>query len=75
MDALNSISNKKNQIPLKCEICDTEFKNNNGLRRHFNIVHKLLKEHQCNICQNAFKLQCQLGRFFRRLLSQPVTVW
>ena len=51
---------KQQKNPLKCEICDKEVKSNNGLKRHFNIVHKLMEEHQCNICQNVFKCQSQL---------------
>ena len=51
---------QQQQNPLKCEICDKEFKSNNGLKYHFNIVHKLMEEHQCNICQSEFKLQSQL---------------
>ena len=42
------------QNSLKCEICDEEFESNKGLKNHFNIVHKLMKEPQCNICQNVF---------------------
>ena len=41
---------KQNQNPVnektkiyKCEICDKEFKNNDGLRHHFNNVHNLVK--------------------------------
>ena len=37
---------KQQQKSFKCEICDKEFKSNNGLKNHFNIVHKLIKEHQ-----------------------------
>ena len=44
----------------KCDICEKEFKNNNGLKMHFNIVHNFVKEHQCNICQKVFKLNNQL---------------
>ena len=49
-----------NSKKLKCEICDKEFKNNNGLRSHFNIVHNLVEEQQCNICQKVYKFQSQL---------------
>ena len=56
----NSKKLRQNQIPLKCEICDKEFKTNNSLRSHFNIVHNFVKKHQCNICQKAFKLHSQL---------------
>ena len=52
--------NKSRQNPVKCEICEKEFKSNNILKNHFNIVHKLMEEHQCNICQKGFKLQSQL---------------
>ena len=40
----------------KCEICEKVFKNNNGLRQHFKIVHNFVKghEYQCNICQDEF---------------------
>ena len=59
MDNLKKL--RKHQISLsKCEICEKEFKNNNGLKCHFNFVHSLEKEYQCNICQNAYKLQSQL---------------
>ena len=50
----------ENQILFKCEICDKEFKNSNGLKRHFKFVHRLEKEYQCNICQNVYKLKDQL---------------
>ena len=33
-------SRRQNQIIFKCEICDKEFKSNNGLRYHFNSTHK-----------------------------------
>ena len=49
MDNLKKL--KQNQIQLKCEICDKEFKTNNGLKNHFDITHNLEKEYQCNICQ------------------------
>ena len=47
----------------KCEICENEFKNKNGLRQHFNIVHNFVKgcEHQCNICQKTFELHHKLS--------------
>ena len=59
---LKTMDNKKklrrNQISLdersnihKCEICDKEFKNNDGLKKHINVVHNFEKEHQCVICQ------------------------
>ena len=46
----------------KCEICENEFKDNNGLKKHFNFVHNFVKgrEHKCNICQKVFKLHCNL---------------
>ena len=39
----------------------TELKNKKGLRGHFNIVHNLEKEHQCNICQKGFNFQSRLN--------------
>ena len=54
-------SRQQQQNPLKCEICDKEFRSNNGLKSHLNLVHKSMKEHQCNICQSVFKLQRQLS--------------
>ena len=51
---------EKTKITFKCEICDKEFKNNNGLKKHFNVVHNFVKEHQCNICQKVYKIQSQL---------------
>ena len=60
MADLNELRNQQQNSP-KCEICDKEFKSNGGLKKHFNIVHKLMKEHQCNICQSIFKLQCKLN--------------
>ena len=58
----NLIEVEQNQIPLKCEICDKEFKNNKSLKNHFNIIHNYLeKKHQCNICQKYFNIQSQLS--------------
>ena len=51
----------EDQIPFKCEICDKEFKSNNGLKKHFNVVHNLEGEHQCNICQKFFNIKSQLN--------------
>ena len=52
---------RQSQIQNKCEICDKEFKNNNGLKKHFNNIHgNSEKEHQCNICQKLFDIQSQL---------------
>ena len=44
----------------KCESCEKEFKKNDSLKKHFNFVHNLVKEHQCNICQKLFKVFNQL---------------
>ena len=54
----------QNHISLKCEICDKEFKNNRGLKYHFNMVHNLGKECQCNICQKIFNSQNKLTQPF-----------
>ena len=35
---------RQNQITFKCEICDNEFKNNSGLRQHFNNIHNSMIE-------------------------------
>ena len=51
----------QSQIPLKCEICDKEFKNNIGLKQHVNKVHNFKEEYQCNICQKVFKIQSNLA--------------
>ena len=51
---------RQNQITIKCEICDKEFKNNIGLRQHIKNTHNFVKEHQCNICQKVFQLRKQL---------------
>ena len=50
----------QNQIPLKCEICNKEFKSKGGLKYHFNITHNFEKRHQCNICQKDFNIPSQL---------------
>ena len=55
---MNTLTQDK--IPLKCEICDKEVKSSKGLKRHFNIIHDLEREHQCNICQRIFNVQSQL---------------
>ena len=54
--------NKFKQNPVKCEICEKEFKSKNSLKNHFNIVHKLLEKHQCNICQKVFSILSQLTK-------------
>ena len=51
--------NNSRQNPLQCE-SGKEFKSNRDLKNHFNVAHKLMKEHECNICQKVFKLQSQL---------------
>ena len=57
----NTKTIRKNQIAVKCEICDKQFKNVYNLNNHFNVVHNNLeKEHQCNICQKKFNIQLQL---------------
>ena len=56
----NLIEVGQNQIPLKCEICDKEFKSKSGLKYHFNITHNFEKKHQCNICQKDFNISSQL---------------
>ena len=45
----------------KCEICEKEFKKNDGLKTHINIVHLNLKEPRCYICQKVFKIQSELN--------------
>ena len=61
MEVLNN-SGQQIQVPLKCEICDEEYKSKQGLISHVNRVHKfsLIKEYQCNICQSRFDSQRQL---------------
>ena len=59
MDNSNK-SRQQNQILVKCEICDKEFKSHNGLKHHFNITHNLEKQYQCNICQKNFLVKSQL---------------
>ena len=51
MEDLNN-SGQQIQVPLKCEICDEEYKSKKNLISHVNRVHKftLIKEYQCNIC-------------------------
>ena len=51
---------RQNQILLKCEICDKEFKNNKSLEYHVNIIHNLEKNYLCNICQKVFYAQSRL---------------
>ena len=58
MDNLNEI--RQDQILLKCEICDKEFKSRSGLNYHFKVTHNLEKEHQCNICQKVFHITLYL---------------
>ena len=50
----------------KCETCDKEFKNNNGLKKHFNTVHEGLKNYKCYFCESFFgtphRLKCHMKR-------------
>ena len=48
----NSKKNEQNQIPIKCEICDKEFKKNYGLKRHFNTTHNLKENTVVILAQN-----------------------
>ena len=50
----HQITLKERDEIYKCEICDKEFNNDNGLNKHFNNVHKFVKEHCCKICQKVF---------------------
>ncbi len=45
----------------KCEICDKEFKKNDGLKSHFNYVHNFVKGLHCNICQKKPKSSLALN--------------
>ena len=63
MDDLKEVRQKaiiSNEHDYKCEICDKEFKKNDGLKKHVKVVHNFVKEHQCNICQSGFDFQSQL---------------
>ena len=52
---MNNLKNLgQDQIQLKCEICDKDFKNSKGLKYHFKFIHTLEKEY-------VFKLQSQLN--------------
>ena len=54
---------RQSQIPQKCEICEKEFKNTSGLKKHFNNTHDLKKnEYNCNICQKVFNFQSRLTK-------------
>ena len=54
-------SGQQIQVLLKCEICDKEYKNRNGLRVHFVKFHEEQKgDHQCNVCDLKFSQQSQL---------------
>ena len=69
------MDSKESQISLKCEICDKEFKTNNGLKNHFNLVHKLMKEHQCNICQKVVGFQCQLISHVKTTAHENIKIY
>ena len=45
---------QKQQSPLKCKICDKEFKSNKGLKKHIDSVHNRQKEDNCDSCGKAF---------------------
>ena len=51
---------RQDQIPLKCEICEKQFKKSNSLKTHFNITHNLEEEHEwkkhhkCASCKISF---------------------
>ena len=47
-------SRQQQQNTLKCEICDKEFRRNNGLKNHLNLVHTSMEEHPCNTCLSVF---------------------
>ena len=60
-----TLSRQQKRNPFKCEICDKEFKNKNGLRSHFNGVHNLMKDFQCNICQKVFTFENKLAKHMK----------
>ena len=64
MDNLNELRQNaivRNEQIYKCEICDKEFKHKIGLKQHINVVHNIVKKHQCNICQKVFHIQGKLS--------------
>ena len=52
MTTLNK-SRQQQKKALYCEICEKEFKSNNGLENHFNIVYKLMEANKWNATQGA----------------------
>ena len=70
MATLNKRQQTKN--PLKCEICAKEFKSNKSTKNHFNIIHKLMKENQCNILINTTKHNNEIVK--QRLSCIPIHI-
>ena len=62
LNELKQNANVHNEQDYKCEICDKEFENNDGLKKHVKVVHNFVDENQCNICQKVFKIQSQLTK-------------
>ena len=49
LNELKQNANVHNEQDYKCEICDKEFENNDGLKKHVKVVHNFVDENQCNI--------------------------
>ena len=57
---MEKIENITATMQYKCEICEKDFKNRNGLKHHLNMAHNVAKGYQCNICEKVFNIQSQL---------------
>ena len=75
MISVKSKPRQQKQNPSKCDICDKDFKSTDGLRAHFNGVHNVIKEHQCNICQKVIRFQCQLISHVKTTAHENIKIY
>ena len=49
----------------KCESCEKYFSSAFNLQRHFEGVHKKIKNHLCDSCDTKFQFKCELMKHIR----------
>ena len=57
-------------MELSCDKCGRTCKNMNQLHLHWNYVHKIVKDLQCNICNEPFQNRSKLRRHIQKCISR-----
>ena len=66
----NHINRSHKVMELSCDKCGRTCKNMNQLHLHWNYVHKIVKDLQCNICNEPFQNRSKLRRHIQKCISK-----